>query len=484
MTTRPLALAGRLRAGERLRLLFVKMPCPAEIELAGAAGFDGVIVDTEHGTADGLEHHLRAADAAGIPALVRVPAADPGPILRALDAGAAGIVVAHATDTGVAEAAVAAAHYPPRGRRGLALTTRAGRYGTTSLGEHLERAAEETLVVVQIEDAEAVPRSDEILAVDGVDAVLIGVTDLSASLGHPTDAEHPAVTGAVSTITAAAAARGVPVAMVAGSGGVDNRAQLAVFVSTLLIRDAFRSAAAPLGSGGHPGVVPEPLVLLPGMLGTADLWDEVAPALSELVPLRFGRIDFDSSIEEMAASVLAASPERFALAGHSLGAVVALSVVRRAPQRVTRLALLNSSAQAPTSEQLAAWDELERQALEDSFAKLASGFARANLAEQRRGDEALHKRIEAMALATGPRALLRQLAAQRTRTDSLADLVTIDCPTLVLSGAEDAVSPPDRQQELAAAIPGAQLELLEGVGHLSPLEAPEAVAAALVGWIR
>ena len=476
------ALAARLRAGEHLRLLFVKMPCPAEVELAGEVGFDAVIIDTEHGTAEGLEHHLRAADAAGIPALVRVPTADPGTILRALDAGAVGIVVAHVTDAAVARGIVAAAHYPPRGRRGLALTTRAGRFGTVSLSEHLARAAEETVVVVQIEDADAVQRSADILSVVGVDAVLIGVTDLSASLGHPTDAQHADVGGAVAEIRAAAQASGVSIATVVGSGA-DGATQIDVFVSTLLIRDAFRSAAAPLGGGGHSGASPEPLVLLPGMLGTEALWDEVAPVLRELVPLRFGRIDLEDSIEEVADSVLASVPGRFALAGHSLGGIVALAVVRRAPERVTRLALLNSSAHPPGDEQRANWAELERRAREGSFAELAAAFARDTISESP-DDDGLRTKVEAMALASGPRALLNQLDIQRSRPDARPDLAAIACPALVLSGADDAVSPPALQEELAAAIPGARLELLSGVGHYSPLQAPEAVAAALISWIR
>src|SRR5690348_10268232 len=123
----------RLAAGEPLTGLIVKMPAPAQVEAAGHAGFDFVLLDTEHGPGDGLalEEHLRAA---AIPVLVRVRS--PDAILGALDAGAAGVVVPHVLDPAGAEAAVAAAHYPPRGRRGIALSTRAGGYGTVSLDEH------------------------------------------------------------------------------------------------------------------------------------------------------------------------------------------------------------------------------------------------------------------------------------------------------------------------------------------------------------
>lgn len=489
MTPAARAFAARLRRGERLRLLFVKLPCPAEVELAGHTGFDAVILDTEHGTADGLEQHLRAADAAGIPALVRVPSADPAPILRALDAGAAGIVVAHVTGPDVARAAVAAAHYPPRGRRGLALTTRAGRYGTATMEEHLERSREETLIIIQIEDAEAVDRATEILGVEAVDGVLIGATDLSVSLGHPGATQHPDVVAASKAIVAAARTAGLPAATVVASAAAAEAAgadgiQLGVFVSTLLVRDAFRAATGPAaGDSSNQGAVRLPLVLLPGMLGTASLWDEVAPMLRHLVPLRFGRIDLDASIEEMADSVLASSPERFLLAGHSLGGSVALAIAARAPERVERLALLHASAQPPAADQLEAWDELEGRARNGKFLELADQFARESVPEVRGDDGSLRRRVDQMARDCGPRVLLRQLAAQRSRADQRPGLSAISCPTLIVSGTEDVICPSDRQDELAALIAQSQHECLERVGHYAPLEAPDRLAAAFARWL-
>lgn len=243
------SLAERVRGGAPLRMLLVKMPSPAEVELAGHLGFDAVIIDTEHGPSSGgeLEHHLRAADAAGIAALVRVAGADEAAIQSALDGGASGVVVPRVTDPAIAARMVASAHYPPRGRRGLALTTRAGRYATADMGAHLERAAD-TLVVVQIEDGEGVEEAEAILAVGGMDAVLIGATDLSASLGHALRPDHAEVVGAVALVTAAAERAGVTVAAVAPSAGAADALRelgtaIVVFVSTLLVRDALRAAA-------------------------------------------------------------------------------------------------------------------------------------------------------------------------------------------------------------------------------------------------
>ncbi len=473
-------LAARVRRGDSLRMLLVKMPAPAEVEQAAYAGFDAVILDTEHGPGAGpeLEHHLRAADAAGIAALVRVPAVEPGPILAALDAGATGVVVPHVVDPGVAAAVVDAAHYPPRGHRGLALTTRAGRFGTAALADHLDRAARQTLVLVQIEDAEAVPHAQEILSVDGVDGVLIGTTDLSISLGHPGEPDCREVRAAVDEIVAAGGRAGKAVATVARSAVEASRepgVTIAVFVATLVIRDALRAAAAPPAVAAATTPRGGTLILLPGMLGTAELWDDVAPTLAQLASVHAARIDLDDSVEEMAESVLVSAPDRFALAGHSLGAIVALAVTRRAPARVTGLALLNANPRAPSEAQLAEWADTETRVREGDFAAVADEFARANVPEFRRDDADLLGRIEAMALEVGPHGLLRQLAAQRARPDLRPFLGQVACPTLVVAGDADGICPPALQEEMAAAIPGARLERLSRCGHMSTLETPERV---------
>jgi 4-hydroxy-2-oxoheptanedioate aldolase len=201
--TRPF-LATRIAGGDTTYGVIVKIPAPALVELVGHTGFDLVVIDTEHGNADDteLEHHLRAADSVGIPALVRVGGNDPLLILRALDAGAAGVIVPHVSDPEDAQSAVRAAHYPPTGSRGLALSTRAGRYGILPLHEHLANAAASTIVVAQVEDKHAVPRSAQIAATPGLNAVWIGPSDLSLSLGLPGQLAHPTVVGAIDHIAA------------------------------------------------------------------------------------------------------------------------------------------------------------------------------------------------------------------------------------------------------------------------------------------
>jgi 4-hydroxy-2-oxoheptanedioate aldolase len=195
---------GRGVASTHLLALIVKVPSASTVELAGHAGFDFVLIDTEHGPSDmgELEHHMRAAESAGIRSLVRVSGADSADILRALDAGAHGIVVPHVTSPADVQRAVARTRYPPGGRRSLALSTRAGRYGTRPVDEHLA-AGDDTLLIAQLEDAEALDHLAEILASEGLAGVFIGPADLSASLGRPGQLDHPLVNGAVERITAA-----------------------------------------------------------------------------------------------------------------------------------------------------------------------------------------------------------------------------------------------------------------------------------------
>ncbi len=189
--------------------LIVKMPAAATVELAGHSGFDFVMVDMEHGPCGmtELEHHVRAADSAGIRVLVRVSDEQSPDILRALDAGAHGIVVPHVTSAEGAARAAALTRYPPDGRRSLALSTRAARHGTRAAEEHLEAASREIALIVQIEDAEALACVPEILDADGVTGVFIGPADLSASLGWPGQLDHPDVVAAIDRVADAVLAR-------------------------------------------------------------------------------------------------------------------------------------------------------------------------------------------------------------------------------------------------------------------------------------
>ncbi len=237
-------LAAKLRSKDALVGLITKMPAPSNVELGGHLGFDFVIIDTEHGIAGGLEldHHLRAAEAAGVPVLVRIGTLDRPEIARALDGGAAGIVVPQVASEQEAREAVRLTHYPPGGTRGLATSTRAGHYGTVSTAEHLQNALKDTVVVVQVESRGGVENVEAILAVEGVSAVWIGLSDLSLELGHFGDFAHPEVKAAVDTVMVAAEAADVPLLVIAdndtdGAGWQARGAQgLLINLLTVLVR--------------------------------------------------------------------------------------------------------------------------------------------------------------------------------------------------------------------------------------------------------
>jgi 4-hydroxy-2-oxoheptanedioate aldolase len=240
-------LKERIKSGQALLGCFVMIPSPAVVEMLGYAGFDFAVLDTEHGagTVETLEHQLRAADAAGLPALVRTVGMTPGEILRVLDAGAAGIVVPHVRTEKDARAIVAASHYPPFGIRGVATTARAGRHGFTSIADHLAASRERIIVVPQIEDADALEHVPAIASVDGIDAVFIGPADLSLSLGHPGDLNHPVVVGAIEKAVADIRSAGrVPMSFARGPQDVVVMAQrsipISVFSTTTLISGILR----------------------------------------------------------------------------------------------------------------------------------------------------------------------------------------------------------------------------------------------------
>ncbi len=216
------------------------------------------------------------------------------------------------------------------------------------------------------------------------------------------------------------------------------------------------------------------------MLGDASVWEDVAAGLIDVAVPQVERIDLDDSVAEMASTVLAAAPHRFALAGHSLGAIVALEIVRQAPERVTRLALLNTGAHAPSPEQQQTWAALLDR-IDDGFDGIAGQLAAETLPAGRRAD--LLARNEKMAYSIGPDGLRRQLVAQLGRTSYLDEVGGYRVPVLILTGGLDDVSPAERQEELYRSCPQADHVIIADTGHMSPLERPAEVAAALRAWL-
>jgi 2-keto-3-deoxy-L-rhamnonate aldolase RhmA len=186
------------------------------VDLCGSMGFDFVMIDCEHGPMgpESVEMMIRAAEAAGISSIVRVPANVPHEILRYLDIGARGVQIPHVDSAAEAKAAVDAVRYPPVGKRGLAPITRAAGYGATmKVADYVDLANREVLVLPMIETAEAVAAVDAILDVPGIDAIIIGPGDLAASMGHRGNREVPEVKEAVAHVVARCKARHMPVAL-------------------------------------------------------------------------------------------------------------------------------------------------------------------------------------------------------------------------------------------------------------------------------
>lgn len=227
-----------------------------------------------------------------------------------------------------------------------------------------------------------------------------------------------------------------------------------------------------------------PLVLVPGLLCSARLY---AAQIAALWP--FGQVAVadhrrDADMAAIAARILADAPPRFALAGLSMGGYIAFAMMRLAPERIAKLALLDTSARPDTPEQKLNRDKsiatAEAGKLNDIVETLIPRF----LHRHHVNDEALKKIIRTMAAETGAEAFVRQTKAIKSRQDSRPLLSEIKCPTVVLVGDGDELTPPELAKEIAGGISGAKLTIVPDCGHLSTLEKPDAVNSALASWLE
>lgn len=227
------------------------------------------------------------------------------------------------------------------------------------------------------------------------------------------------------------------------------------------------------------------LVLVPGLLCDRALWRHQAEHLSELAEIVVADVTRPDNMAAMAEAVLAQAPAgRFALAGLSMGGYISLEIMRRSPERVTRLALLDTSARPDTEEQRARRHAMIAQSAAGDFKGVTGRLLPLFVHPDRLQDDGLTGEVMAMTRRVGKEAFLRQQNAILSRADARAWLGSIAVPTLVLVGRQDALTPLETHVELAERIPRAKLVVIESCGHLATMERPEAVTAVMRYWLQ
>jgi len=225
------------------------------------------------------------------------------------------------------------------------------------------------------------------------------------------------------------------------------------------------------------------LILLPGMPFDADLWSHQVERLAEVAAPLVVETHTADSLAGLAENALNAVDGPFLLAGLSLGGYVALDVMRRAPERVLKLALVNTNARPDTEESAAQRRAAMDLAREKGMGPILDAAGPRSVSPTRAGDAALLARIRAMGERVGLEGYLRQQAAILGRPDGRPSLSAIRCPTLAIAGRDDKGSSPEIMAEMTDHIPGSRLAVIDDCGHLSPIERPYAVTALMRDWI-
>jgi pimeloyl-ACP methyl ester carboxylesterase len=230
------------------------------------------------------------------------------------------------------------------------------------------------------------------------------------------------------------------------------------------------------------------LLLLPGLLCDRAAWAPVLPHVQAMAACSIPAYADETTLSAMAERVLAGAPPTFALAGHSMGGRVALEIVRRAPGRVERLALLDTGCRARPPGTAGDGERAGRLALlatarERGMREMARTWVQPMVHPERRADAALIDAIVAMFVRRTPLQFAGQIEALLARPDATDVLRAVACPALVLCGREDGWALPAQHEEMAALMPGSRLAILDHCGHMAPMERPDAVGAALVEWL-
>lgn len=223
------------------------------------------------------------------------------------------------------------------------------------------------------------------------------------------------------------------------------------------------------------------LVLLPGLLCDSRMFAAQLERFPDALAIDgFGACD---SIVEMARRVITSGPEQMALLGHSMGARVALEVVRRAPERVERLALVSTGTHTVREGEAEKRHTLLALGRAEGMAALVDRWLPPMVAPDRRADQQLIAPLRLMATQAGIDTYAVQIAALLGRPEVKSLLSNIACPTLVAVGEDDEWSPPEQHRSIAARIPGAHLKIIAKAGHMLPAEAPDALNEAIADWL-
>jgi pimeloyl-ACP methyl ester carboxylesterase len=230
-------------------------------------------------------------------------------------------------------------------------------------------------------------------------------------------------------------------------------------------------------------------LLLPGLACDREVWEHQARSFSQITTVQVADYGASDSLEEMARVALEHAPGRFALGGHSMGGRVAFEILRRAPDRVAGLAVLDTGYQPRGPGETGERERAERLVLVElartqGMRVMARRWVQKMLDPARLSDERLVNSIVEMFGRKTPEIFAAQIKALLNRTDAAPVLSQIRCRTLVLCGHEDAWSPVARHRDIAARIAGATLVLVANCGHMSPMERPEAVTAAMKEWFE
>jgi len=226
------------------------------------------------------------------------------------------------------------------------------------------------------------------------------------------------------------------------------------------------------------------LLLVPGLVCDDALWRHQAAALSDIADVRVtDQHTRYPTMKEIAEAIVADAPDRFALAGLSMGGYIALEIMQHWPDRVLRLAILDSSARADTPEKTENRYQMIKKAEAGKFDEIVSSLLSVFIHPDRLQEPSLVDEITAMTQRVGADNFIRQQHAIISRSSQVPNLPDIRCPACVICGKEDVLTPLELSEEIAGSIPGARLHVIDHCGHLTTLEHPEAVNAIMREWL-